>query len=264
MALFNKELMDLRWRFLTLLILLLGAAYLVLGHYELFKSMINIQDIQNSMTQAPWLERFYKGEDIARQLQELMQNQALYVWSQWFGKNLLQLVLLAVILFGFSSLAREREQGTLSFLMANFSRKAIFINKISAGLTATIIFCVLGSALPAIMAPFYDFSFTPLQALQYGLHLTAAAIFLYAVVLMLSIISADVIRPIIGSILIFAVLSIPGRIAALQNLYIYRYMAGTDLFFTGHVQWLAILILLVLSAIIICASWKYYEQADIS
>ena len=263
MPLFLKELADLRWRFLILIILLLGLAYLILGHYELFVSMIDIQEIEQAIQQAPWIKRFYGEQNILHELQQIMDNKQLYIWSQWFAKNLLQLVLLAVILFGFSTFAREREQGTLHFLMANCSRKEIFAAKLAAGSVCTLLFCALGAWLPAILAPLYDFAFTSSQAVQYGVQLTAAALFLYSIVWFLSLVSTDVVKPLLGSIVIFALLSVAGRIDALQSLYTYRYMAGTDIFFTGQIHWPAVLVLLLLTTILLYGSWKYFEQMDI-
>ena len=176
MSLLIKELWDLRWRGIILLFLTLLTGYFVLSNYEWFKTVTDIAQIEQGLKQAPFLNQLLDMETLNQQLLELFNNIDFYVWSQWFGKNLYQLILLAIIILTFPLFARETEQNTNYFLLSHRTRKQIFLSKILAS------FLVYfdnrcRSILPVVIALFHDFNFSLEQALMYGLQLSISSLF---------------------------------------------------------------------------------------
>lgn len=261
MNLFIKELWDLRWRILVFAVLITGTAVFVMGGRDLFLASLDMRELQGALQASP-IKRFISPEDVARQIGALMNDPALYLWSQWFGKNLLQIVLLMTILLGFSSFAREREQGTFSFLLTNQSRATVYKAKLSAGLASLLLLTALGSCLAVWLAPLAETDLTVRQAGGYFLHLASAAVFLYGIVFFQSLLSRDAVKPIILSVLIFAAFSVPGRIPSLEGLHLYRYMSGADFFLGRGIQLDAVLVLIALSLGIYCLGWRVFQQQD--
>ena len=132
MNLLIKEFSELKNRFLVLALLIILMGYFILAYYDFFLSLIDINSIREGLAAFP-LSRYMDTAALIEQLNLMLNDMDFYLWSQWMGKNLYQLIILSTILLGFSSFAREREQETMSFLLSNFSRRHIFLSKILAG-----------------------------------------------------------------------------------------------------------------------------------
>jgi len=126
MNLLFKEFWDLKWRFITLAVITVFTGYFIFANQDLFKNILDINEIQDSIKRTPWLNKFIDSNIITQQIKEIINNTSLYVWSQWFAKNLFQLVLLSSIVLGFPLFAREAEHNTNSFLLNVATRRQIF------------------------------------------------------------------------------------------------------------------------------------------
>lgn len=261
MGLLKKELYDLRYRFTSIILLIISAGYFIIAYHDFFISSINIYEIEAALEHS-FLSRFFTPELIMQELEMIISNIDLYIWSQWFAKNFYQVIVLACILFAFPSFSRENEQGTNQFLLMNLTRSQIYTQKLLAGWLALLLSILIGSLLPAILAPFYEFEFSYLLALQYGLHMGIAAFFLYAIVILFSIIFDDTVKPIIASIITFVLLGLIGRLDPQGYIYIYRYMMGVDLFFFQTIAWVALAVILLLAVLIYYLGWKIYSSRD--
>lgn len=258
MSLFTKELRDLRYRLIILTVFILAMGVFVLGTYELFIQSIDINQITAALDN-PSLNKFLNPETLTKQLTALVNNIDLYVWSQWFGKNFMQLILLASILLGFSAFARETEHNTNSFLLTNFSRSQVFATKIYAGILSMTILVGIGCFLPVAVAAFKSFDFNLIESLKYLVQILPGALLCYAIIIFFSVLSTDVVKPIILGIITFALLSVPGRIDSLKGVYVYRYLAGTDVFFNGHINLLAVIIISLITLLIFLAAHRLYR-----
>ncbi|QGU00712.1 hypothetical protein SYNTR_2118 [Candidatus Syntrophocurvum alkaliphilum] len=261
MNLFFKEAWDLKYRFLFLIALLIGLGYFILAHYDYFLRFVDITQIEAALRHSI-LVRYLPPELLIEQIQQLMKSIDLYVWSQWFGKNFYQIILLGIILLGFSTFARENENDTNSFLLSNLTRGNVFLTKISVGISMLIVLILIGCSLPAILAPYYEYSFSWALVLKYSLQMTIVSIFLYGLVILLSIISKDVIWPIIGSIIFFILLSVPGRIEALQQLHVYSYMVGTNIFFLNTIAIAPMIVIAILTVMLFYLNLYIYSKKN--
>jgi ABC-type transport system involved in multi-copper enzyme maturation permease subunit len=262
MKLFVKELWDLRWRGIVLFVFTLLTGYFVLANHEWFMSMVDISQIEQGLKQAPFLNKILDMETLNRQLLEILNNIDFYVWSQWFGKNLYQLILLAIIILAFPLFARETEQKTHYFLLSHRTRKNIFLNKIMAGFFSIFLIIAAGSILPAMLAPFHGFDFGLLKAFMYALHLTISSLLLFSVVVFFSITFDDVIKPVIASVIVFITLGLAGNMFGMYYLDIYRYMTGVDIFFTDSIQAIALLLILLIALLVLFGSWHIFKNKD--
>lgn len=261
MSLFNKELRELRYRVIILAILILALGIFVLGSYEIFVNSFDVNQLA-ALSKNSSLSKFIDPEIITKQLIELINNIDLYVWSQWFGKNFMQLILLSSILLGFSAFARETEHNTFSFLLTNFRRSQVFSTKIGAGILSMTILVGIGCLLPAAMAAFKSFDFSLIMSFKYFLQILPVALLCYAIIIFYSVLGKDVVKPIIYGIITFALLSVPGQIKFLKGAYLYRYLAGTDVFINNQINLLAVLIISIIALLIFFAAHKIYQEKN--
>lgn len=261
MNLLIKELNELKTRFLLMALLIVISGYFILAYYDFFLSLMDINTIREGLGSSP-LSKYMDTTALIEQLNLLLNDLDFYLWSQWMGKNLYQLIILSSILLGFSSFAREKEQGTMSFLLSNFSRRHIFGSKILAGSILLICLTAMGCWLPWFLAPSLGFSYTFSLAWAYFLHLGIAAIFLYSGIIFFSVLSQDIVKPLILSIFFLILLSLPKFSEQLASWYLYRYMTGFDIFIGNGIHYLALLLIVLLSAGLLALSWRIFKQQD--
>lgn len=261
MSLFIKELWELRYRLIVMVLLIIGLGLFVMGSYEVFVLTTDINEIELAIKSSV-LSKYISAELITNQLTALKSNIDLYVWSQWFGKNFLQLILLSVILLGFSSFAREAEHNTNSFLLTNFTRLEVFLTKIYAGILSIFSLVAIGSFLPVVIAVFSPFNFDVLLAWKYFIQILPAALLLYAIIILFSVLAKDVIKPIIFGIIAFVLLSLLGKIEVLREFNIYRFLSGADIFTYGQVNFTAVIIINIFAIALFFITYKLYKNAD--
>lgn len=232
-----------------------------LAYYDFFLSLIDINSIREGLAAFP-LSRYMDTAALIEQLNLMLNDMDFYLWSQWMGKNLYQLIILSTILLGFSSFAREREQETMSFLLSNFSRRHIFLSKILAGGILLLGLTAIGCGFPFFMASSSTYSYTWPLAWAYFWHLGIAAIFLYSGIILFSLLSQDIVKPLILSIFFLILLSLPKFNEALASWYLYRYMTGFDIFVGHGILYQALLIIALLSTALFTLSWRIFKQQD--
>lgn len=261
MSLLLKELRELRFRLIVMIILVVGLGIFVLGFYDFFIKAIDINQISATMENSI-MSNYINPELLAKQLTVLVNNIDYYVWSQWFGKNFMQLILLGVILFGFSTFAREREHNTNNFLLANFTRKQVFSAKIYAGLISLVIFLIIGSMLPVIIGAIKSFDFSLGLAIKYLVQILPPALFLYALIILFSVLAKEVIKPIIFGIISIILLSLTGKIEGLKTFYFFRYLTGSDIFLHNQISYAAVVVFILLTILILQLSYKIYKNQN--
>lgn len=261
MKLWIKELNELKTRFLVLALLIGFSGYFILAYYDFFLSLVDLNTIKEGLGAFPF-NSYLDTAALMEHLNLLLNDMDFYLWSQWMGKNLYQLLILSSILLGFASFAREREQETMVFLLSNFTRWHIFISKISAGLILLLSLTAIGCWLPFLLASSSTFSYTWPLAWAYFLHLGVGAIFLYAGIILFSILSQDIVKPLILAVFFLIILSLPKFIEPLSSWYLYRYMSGFDVFMGNGIQYLGLFIIALLSAALFRLSWQVFKELD--
>ncbi len=261
MSLLIKELSELKNRFLVLALIIILMGYFILAYYDFFLSLMDINSIREGLAASP-LSRYMDTSALIEQLNLMLNDMDFYLWSQWMGKNLYQLIILSTILLGFSSFAREREQETMSFLLSNFSRRHIFFNKILAGGILLLGLTAIGCGIPFIMASSSTYSYTWPLAWAYFWHLGIAAIFLYSGIILFSLLSRDIVKPLILSIFFLILLSLPKFNQELASWYLFRYMTGFDIFIGHGIHYQALLVIALLSTALFTLSWRIFKQQD--
>ncbi len=240
MKLVKKEIDDIKWRFVTIIVILFFTFLIVVGgqHFLSSISSLSLSFLKNSV-----LGKIIKPETFLEQIELMKRSKDYYIWSQWYGKNLYQFLLLAIILYGFSTFAREIERKTIYYLLSLLPRRKVFFEKSLVGLCVISITTLIGGCFPL----FLGFKFS--MMLKLTLSLLSVSLFLYMVVLFLSIVTGDDLKTFIWSLVIFFIFGIPGFFRGLSAFNIYRYMTGIDIFVRHLFPWGPIGIIFLLSAI---------------
>lgn len=138
MTLFCKELREVRWKLIVGVgITVLMGAFLPYG-FDIIRGSIQF------FGEIPWMS------GIQQQIEAQASDYRLYLWANWYGKNLPQFLLVIAAITGGASLAGEKASGTIQFLLSRpVSRKQVFAAKYAAGATA-VAATVLGGTLGSL------------------------------------------------------------------------------------------------------------------
>lgn len=122
-----KEWRYMRWVLLIMLVINMGivASIGITYHYTIHFLEEIPQDLFNLLKEYPLSQGFLV----------LFDDYTTYVWSQWNGKNLLQLGSLMAIIMASLQFAGERSKQTMGFFLSRpISRKQAFCGKVLAGM----------------------------------------------------------------------------------------------------------------------------------
>ncbi|MDO8672282.1 MAG: ABC transporter permease subunit [Dehalococcoidia bacterium] len=156
------------------------------------------------------------------------------VFSNWFGKNLVQMGTIFAVILGAGAIAGEVAKRTLEFTLSKpVSRLRVLLTKVVVGVTALGIAILLASILlyPASLILGQDISLASLF-LAGVLGWLGLAV-LYALALLFSTIFDDVIKTAIVSLVVAFALSIPGWFTGIARFSLYNHMQNFVAFQQG-------------------------------
>jgi len=188
----------------------------------------------------------------------------LYLWANWYGKNLLQAVVVLALLVGAGAIAGEAGRSTLEFLLARpVSRRQVVWAKAAAGIT------VLWSlTLPATLAAGLG-GVAAGHALDWGRFLLglpgtlAAGAVIYAVALVFSVLTTDLLRAGVVGGLALAPLMVAGWFGKTAWVSPFHYMRGSRVFAEQALPYPALAGLLLAAAILIWLAARLFESRDV-
>lgn len=249
--LWYKAWLETRWRFLAGMAVLLA-----------FAALVVFAQPATANVELPKLEGWL-GEAV-RRAAELMSTYPGYVWSQWFGKNLLQLWTVWAVLVGVGGLANEAARGSaLWTLSLPVTRRRLLAVRAGMGALELLALAVVPSLAVCALSPLIGQSYSPAQALAYSLMLFAGGSFFYALSLLLSSVFSDQLKPIIlglSAAVVMAVLSLLSPRLADYN--IYGVMSGQKFFTEGALPWAGLAACVAAAAAMFYASLRVIERRD--
>ncbi len=253
MKIWKKEFSDMKWRFFVINLVLISLFFFV-EHARGY--IINMSPGDMFPLMKKLLPKFINVKSLIHQLELMRTNKMYYIWSQWYAKNFYQIILLSVVIYGFSTFAREVERKTIYFLLSMVKREEVFLGKVCIGAILLIVTILIGGVLPI----FSGFSFIMIFELLI-LNLVVA-LFLYMIVIYFSIREGDDVKTIIWAVFVFFMLGIPGffKKASLWN--IYRYMMGVDIFAKNTFPLLSFIVILGLFIVMFFINWKTFKLKE--
>ncbi len=245
-----KELYDMRVRSIAILVICLALFFTIAPlQGKLLGLMGEYKDIVKK----------YAGNFPVEKLKEWN----FYIYSQWFGKNLGQIIPLIGVLFAFPLFSREYENGTMEFLLVRKSRRYVFLSKTLTAILVMTIELVFLSVLPAIYSSIVGKNFENVYSYQYMVHILIGGLFWFSITLLFSTIFEDQVKPLLFSLGLIAITTVLGLVKPLRFLNTYRYILGSGIMKGEGVDVSYTIYLSIVSIVLIFISYLIFKDKDI-
>jgi len=212
-----------------------------------------LKGIVGGVTLPEWIQT-----DLARQ----MANYELYLWANWYGKNLLQYVILMAIILAASVVAGEVGRGSAEFLFSlPVSRRVILLHKFLAGVVSLVLIAVVSTALTLAVSWFSGYPVSVGWFARGLPSLLAGGFMIYGMTAVVSAFSSDSLKAGTLSFLLVMLLWFPGFIGASRFSPI-SYMAGARVWRLGAVDLLWTSVFIILGALSLYWTIRLVEARD--
>ncbi len=253
--LWYKAWLETRWRFLSGLVLLtLTAGGGVLYYPDLMKLM-------------PLASTLDTGGEIGRRIREgmeLARDYRGYVWSQLFGKNLMQMGTLFAVLLGSGSPVSQGSAGAALFTLSiPVSRNRLLGVRAAAGLGELLVLVLVPSLLIPLLSPAVGESYGLGSALIHGTCLFIVGTVFFSLAILLSTMFSDLWRPLLIACSVAVVLALCEQVARGLSAYgLFRVMSAEGYFRTGELPWPGLLASSAASVAMLYAATRNIARQD--
>ncbi|MDQ7794909.1 MAG: ABC transporter permease subunit [bacterium] len=250
-ALAAKEWRETRWKHLVGLLVLSGLGVVIVATFEWVRGM---GDMLKAIPLPP---------EAAGMLAAQLSNHYVYLWTNWYSKNLYQIATILALVVGMSVVAAETGRGTLGFLFTRpLSRTAIFTTKYlvgAAGLAAAITGSTLVTWAAAIAWGY------PVALARFAPGLApalAGTLVVYGLAVVCSALSRDQVRAGVAAALAALVLSVPGYFPRTAAFSVFRQMQAVYYLSTGSLRWDALAGVLAVALILALAAGYLFVRKE--
>jgi hypothetical protein len=253
--LWYKSWLETRWRFsIGLALLMLSAAGTVIAYPRVMKLM-------------PLVESMTVGGELGRRIMEaaiLARSYRGYVWSQWLGKSMTQMLSLFAVLLGTGGLLSQSSGGGALFTLSlPVSRNELLGVRAATGLAELLALAFVPPLLLPVLSPGVGESYAIGDAVLHGTCLFVAATVLFSMSCLLSTVFGDVWRPALIVCGLAAVLGLSEPFLGDFSRYsLFGIMSGEVYFRDGGLPWLGLLASAAVSAAMLFAASRNLARQD--
>jgi hypothetical protein len=253
--LWYKSWLETRWRFLIgMAIVVCSAAGLVLTEPQVMNliPLARTTDVGGAL-----------GREIRKSMELALEYRG-YIWSQWFGKNALQMTTLFAVLLGTGGMLSQPSGGAVLFTLSMpASRRRLLGVRAAAGLGEFLALAFVPSLLIPLLSPAIGETYHVGGALIHSACLFAGGAVFFSLASLLSTIFFDLWRPLLITLLIAVVLALCSQIFGwLEPYSVFRLMSGETYFRTGALPWLGLLASAAASAGMLYAAAVNIDRRD--
>jgi ABC-2 type transport system permease protein len=251
--LWYKAWLETRWRFVTGLVLGAGFAALVVLAYPTLGSL------QVDVSQVPGPFRRMAEEGLA-----LVKDYDGYVWSQWFGKNLLNVWTFFAVLVGVGGVVTETSRGTALWTLALPATRARLLGvRAAVGALELLALALVPSLLIPALSPVIGKTYPLASALIYAATAFAGGLAFYGLSLLLSTVFADQLKPVIVGLGVAFGLSLASLFSKSVARYsVFSVMSGEKYFREGALPWAGLAACLGIAAASYLVALRVLERRD--
>lgn len=251
--LWYKAWLETRWRFVCALVLSAGLCAVVVFTQPM------VEELRVETTG-------FGGrlDEMMREAMALVSTYPGYVWSQWFGKNLLNVWTFFAVILGAGGVVAEQARGSaLWTLSLPVSRRRLLGVRAAVGALELLAVAVVPSLLVPALSPLIGKSYPLGEAVAYALILYAGGLVIYAFTLLLSNLFGDQLKPvIIGLAVVFALGLVSLFSKTLSTYNVYTVMSGQRLYFEGRPPWAGLAACLAGAAALYLLALRALERRD--
>ncbi len=216
----------------------------------------------------PYMETLLRGVSLPQSLSSLIEpqveNYALYIWMNWYGKNLFQIALVLAAVLGASPITSEKARGSWEFLLSQpLSKKSVFFSKYFAGLSILILTTVIMTCSIVPLSRLADQSIN-LGWFIRGLPVSiAAAAMIYSISWLAGILLDDTLQAAVAGLACLAGMIASGWIPQLEPISLTRHLAALKTMRTGMVDLAAFAVLTLVSTLIVIVSYTIFMKQNV-
>ena len=200
-----KEFIEARWKAIIGSVVAVMVAASLASTYNLIKNVLAGQLTGDAAQQIP--------SQLQGIIQQLTGSYDAYVWSQWFSKNGPEILAILAAVLGASLIANEVNKGTIFFLLSKpVSRDRVLLTKYVVSALILLGVMLLSGIAILIAAAAVGHPQNVGGVLISTILLWLGMLFVLGLALLFSVLFLDVLRPLIFSLLLTLLLSIPGFI----------------------------------------------------
>ncbi|MEO7001650.1 MAG: ABC transporter permease [Ktedonobacterales bacterium] len=230
-----KEIIEARWKAIIGGAVAVVVAAVLASVYNLLK---NTLETGNGAKQPP--------AQIQALIQQMLGSYDAYAWSQWFSKDGPELLAILAAVLGASLISSEVSKGTIFFLLSKpMSRERVLLTKYLVSALSLFGATLLGSVALLIVAAIVGHPQQIGGVLISTVLLWLGMLFVLGLALLFSVVFKDVLRPLVGSLLVTIAFSVPGYIPHAQDWNLTFYWASFAAYEGTAFPWKALIICLV-------------------
>lgn len=202
--------------------------------------------------------------EFARSQVALFKDYSFYIWSQWFGKNLLQMGSMMAIFFGAGVISSEVSAGTINFLLTKpVRRQWVFTVKYVTGLAYLVLVVVISTMAMyfSVVASGRGFPFIILLE-NTGITLAGLAV-VFSLATYFSTIFDQATKSMLVSALTAFGLSLPGYFPAVKKYSLYYQMQGSSIYAGQGFPVVSFIFLVLVSAGIFGLAAARFSRKDL-
>ena len=252
---FYKEWRMLKWKFITILLIMVASAMIVVLTRNIAISALNSPQVQEYLKNS--------SKAMSQLLSEISTNFTYYSFTQWFGKSYIQLVAIFAAIMSFSSFSKEFSKKTIYLLAGRMSRWEIYISKTLTGYMAFAIIVASGGVAYYVTALLMGYHLQLQMILSWTFATTIGGLLLYQIGMYISILFKDQIKPLLLDIAVYVGLYITSMLKPTRFLNLFGYMAQNDLLRGKGINIFSTLIVCIICLLIFVGGYFQFKFKDL-
>lgn len=194
---------------------------------------------------------------------EQLKDYTYYIWSQWFGKNLMQSGSIVAIIFGAGLIASEVSRKTIYFLLAKpIPRSRIYSIKYWLNLLCLETILLLSSLALYATVIYTGKGYPAALFFQNHLLITAGTALLFSVAMYFSNLFDRTMTSFLVTGFISMLLSVPGYFAPIQKLSVFYYIQGEQIIKGSGFPYLAFALIIFAAGIFYILGQRKFVTRD--
>lgn len=185
-----------------------------------------------------------------------------YIWSSWFQtSNGAPLLMLCAAILGGLQVANEVNKGTISFLLSKpVSRTRILLSKYAVCAVALLVIALCGSLALEISGLVVGYLQNVWNLLVATLLLWLGSLFVLGLALALSVLSSNVIWPILGACVLTLLLCVPMTMPNMQAWSLIHYWSNRSAYLNGSFPLKEYVVCLILATLPVLAALALFRR----
>ncbi len=247
LGLWKKEIGAGKFKFTVGLVLLIGIGVFITMTHEFTINLLENEPIPN-----------------LKQQLVMFKDYRFWIWSQWFGKNLLQIGSGLALIFGSGIISSEVSRKTIYFLLSKpIRREKVFTVKYVVNLLILAVIVIISTMALYAASLTREDDFSIILIIKLTIMSVAGMTVLFSIAAYLSTVFNQTSKSLIISFLLAVMISIPDYLPGLKKFSMYYQMAGYNMYIGESFPVIPLAILMLISSALYVLGRNRFVKRDI-